>query len=77
MSGEAKDWCSHDLPCARYEALEAENERLREALRHQSGVLESRDKFIVDQGLWWTFCNQTARAELKEDTRAALETKHD
>ena len=29
---KAQEWCSHELPCARYEALSAENERVREAL---------------------------------------------
>lgn len=28
---KAQNWCSQELPCARYEALSAENERLREA----------------------------------------------
>ena len=31
-SSDLVEWCSQDLPCARYQALEAENERLREAL---------------------------------------------
>lgn len=43
-SSDLVEWCSQDLPCARYQALEAENERLLEKAREWAIVVREADK---------------------------------
>ncbi len=44
---KAQDWCSHELPCARYESLSAENERLQflcDLNAVPAGIIEDRGR---------------------------------
>ena len=49
---KAQNWCSPELPCARYEALSAENERLRRdhaALAKQLDIAQRKLKGVTKQ----------------------------
>jgi hypothetical protein len=60
-SSDLVEWCSQDLPCARYQALEAENERLREAL-------ELADASLRGANMNMNVVERKVRAALKEST---------
>lgn len=52
---KAQNWCSPELPCARYEDLSAENERLRRdhaALAKQLDIAQRKLKGVTKQ--WYS-----------------------
>ena len=65
-SSDLVEWCSQDLPCARYQALEAEVERWKELLHR------SADQIYSLTGDFGSEDN-----DLADEIRAALEARHD
>lgn len=47
---KAQNWCSPELPCARYEALSAKEERLREVLESVLPSLEHYYQIAIENG---------------------------